>query len=451
MAACGSQRVDVDLSGVVILKRLVEGARVAISAVGYSAAEFLHDGRSDFSIALRPNTLRGEIRDSLGGELVNGAAVSVVSLGKVITSSVTEADGRYSFLNLPSSPVKLVVSAVDCDRFEIEVGPLTEIDVYLDPFKVRGIYMPLGILVSRERVQGLVDLVRRTKLNTIVVDVKNDRGWLAYPSEVAAAVRSGAYRSEVMDVGEFLSLCHENNIYVIARLVVFKDSTLVSAYPQWAVRTKSGELWRDSEGSSWGDPFREEVQSYNIAVAREVAALGFDELQFDYLRFPSDGAVQETRYQRESTRQSRCDAVEDFCARLERELEPYPVLLSADVFGLTVWVSPEEDMGIGQRIIDIAPYMDYISPMLYPATFAPGSLGYDEPVLHPYEVVYRSCIELAKRTTTPIRPWLQHYRYTVGQMRLQREAAGDATTEGWMFWNAAGRYDEGVFDPAQLP
>ena len=139
----------------------------------------------------------------------------------------------------------------------------------------------------------------------------------------------------------------------------------------------------------------------------------------------------------------------EFCGRLQHQLERYPVVLSADIFGLTAWVSREEDMGIGQRVIDIAPHMDYVSPMLYPATFVEGNLGYDDPTEYPYEIVYRSCSELAERTVTRIRPWLQHYRYSVEEMRLQRQAADDAGTRGWMFWNAAGKYDEQVFDPAE--
>ena len=127
------------------------------------------------------------------------------------------------------------------------------------------------------------------------------------------------------------------------------------------------------------------------------------------------------------------------------------VLLSADLFGLTPWVDSEKDMGIGQRVIDIAPSMDYLSPMLYPATFTTGNLGLDEPLRYPYEVVYRSCVELARKTNTRVRPWLQHYswkgfEYGVREMQLQMQAAEDAGTFGWMFWQAGGRYLADSFD-----
>jgi len=445
----GFEHLTTDATGTVTVKRLLKGTELSVSAAGYAAVDFTYDGEEIVSVALRPNILRGVVRDRSSGQLVTGADVSIVCAGDAFAFTATATDGQYAFANLPCAPTTVTVSAAEYETIQTTVGPVTEIDVYLKPFRVKGIYMPLGILVSEARVHGLMDLVERTELNAIVVDIKNDRGWLAYSSDVAVARQSGAYKSEVMDIGEFLSLCQEKDIYVIARLVVFKDSTLVAAYPQWAVRTDSGEIYVDSEGSSWGDPFRQEVWDYNIAIAREVAALGFDELQFDYLRFPSDGSVQKTRYRQDSTRESRCKAMAEFCGRLRRQLETYPVELSADIFGLTAWVSREEDMGIGQRVIDIAPHMDYLSPMLYPATFVEGNLGYDDPTEYPYEIVYRSCVELAERTETRIRPWLQHYRYSVKEMRLQRQAADDAGTRGWMFWNAAGKYDEQVFDPAE--
>ncbi|MGB9880848.1 MAG: putative glycoside hydrolase [Anaerolineae bacterium] len=450
LVICGSDHFMTDASGTVVIKRLHHGSLLSIQADGYAAVEYQYSSGDTASILLRPNTLRGVVRDSTDKHPLADVEVTLLSAGEEVTSTLTDADGQYAFRDLPPS-LTLVAAAVDYDRFEAPVGPVTEMDVYLKRFEVRGIYMPLGILTSEQRVRELIELVERTELNTIVVDVKNDRGWLAYPSAEVKAQQSGAYQPRVMDIKQFLALCKEKGIYTIARLVVFKDSTLATAYPELAVHKPNGDLWTDFEGSAWLDPFLAEVQDYNIAIAKEVALLGFDELQFDYLRFPSDGNVREIIYSQESTLESRCKAINEFCARLRDELKPCGVLLSADVFGLTVWVAPEEDMGIGQRVIDIAPYMDYISPMLYPATFISGNLGYDNPLLYPYEVVYRSCIELAKRTQTRIRPWLQHYSwnnvvYGAKEMRLQKQAAADAKTYGWMFWNAAGKYDAKSFD-----
>jgi hypothetical protein len=452
----------VDEDGVAVVKRLPHGAVLSVEAAGYTSEQIVFGGEDTISATLRPNTLRGVARDVTDGQPVAGALVVATAGDQVIGSYVTGEDGRYHFEHLPPS-LALTIAAMDYEPARAVAEEVTEIDLHLEPFSVRGIYLPFGLLTSEVRVRELVDLVDRTELNAIVVDIKSDRGWLAYPSDIPAAQHSRAYKSEVMDVNALLALCREKGIYTIARLVLFKDPSLAAAYPEWAVRTEDDQVWADGEGSAWGDPFRSEVQDYNIAIAQEVATLGFDELQFDYLRFPSDGAVDRVRYVEESTSESRSDAIVGFCARLRAALDSYAVVISADVFGLTVWVSPEEDMGIGQRVVDIAPYVDYISPMLYPATFVSGNLGYEDPLEHPYELIYRSCVELYQRIQThvplsaewpKVRPWLQHYSadgvvYGVEEMNLQKQAAADAQTRGWMFWNAAGKYLEEAFAPAQ--
>ena len=445
----GTEQLSTDAGGVVILKRLIKGARLSVQATAHAAAEYVHDGGDKASIALRPNTLRGVISDHGTGKRVPGATVAAISSGRVITAAVTDAEGRYALLDLPH-PITLVVAAAGYDRPELEVAPVTELDVRLEPLQVKGIYMPLGILTNEARVRELIDLVQRTELNAIVVDIKNDRGWLAFPSQAAEAQRSGAYSPMVMDVRKFIAWCREAGVYTVARLVLFKDETLIAAYPDWGVQTDEQLPWKDSSGAAWADPFRPEVQAYNVAIAKEVAALGFDELQFDYLRFPSDGSISKTRYLHESTGESRCAAIRDFCAQLRHELQPYGVLLSADLFGMTAWVT-DDDMGIGQRVMDIAPYMDYISPMLYPATFTDAIIDYAEPVKHPYEIVYRSCVAVQKNTKTRVRPWLQHYSWggvTYGEqeLRLQKKAASDTATSGWIFWNSSGVYNEKAFD-----
>ena len=459
----GSVESVTDASGLAVLKRLLPNETLFIHAAGYEAVEHLynpgaepaaeHPNGCSVSVSLRPNTLQGVVREAREHKPLAGATVRMMSAGQIITSTVTDKDGRYSFQGVPSS-ITLTVTALDHERQEKPVGQATEMDVDLQRFEVRGIYLPLGLLTSQRRVLELIDLVDQTELNAIVVDMKNDRGWLAFPSELPEARRSKAYQPDVMDVHRFLELCQEKGIYTIARIVLFKDPYTAATNPEWAVRAADDQLYVDTEGSTWLDPFRIEVQDYLVAMAREVAAFGFDELQFDYIRFPSDGSAIKAKYSQESTLESRCTTIREFCARLRRELDPYGVTLSADLFGLTVWVDPERDMGIGQRVIDIAPYMDYLSPMLYPATFTSGNLGYDEPMQYPYEVVYRSCLELSKRTATRVRPWLQHYSwkgvdYGTKELRLEKKAAEDAATYGWMFWHAGGKYDANVFDAVE--
>ncbi len=159
-----------------------------------------------------------------------------------------------------------------------------------------------------------------------------------------------------------------------------------------------------------------------------------------------------------SEMEDRCAAMGEFCAEMYQAVSTTPAFLSADIFGLTVWVDPTFDMGIGQRVDDIAPHVDYLSPMLYPQTFGVGNLDYENPQLYPYEVVYRSVRVTHRRTTTLVRPWLQHYTIGVdyGTTELLKEMAGaeNSGSCGWMYWNAGGQYDESIFQPGavnQLP
>jgi hypothetical protein len=258
-----------------------------------------------------------------------------------------------------------------------------------------------------------------------------------------------------MGLEEVLALCQAKGIYTIARIVAFKDDPLAHGRLDLAVVTAAGEVWHDGEKLGWGNPFRKEVQQYIIDLAVEIAGLGFDELQFDYIRFPSDGNLRAIVYEEQNTAATRTAAVRGFMARLRRALRPTGVFTSADLFGLTVWVVPEEDMGIGQRVDDIAPFFDYVCPMVYPSTFAPGTLGYSVPWEHPYDIVYQSQRRAGRRVLHPtrVRPWLQHYSlygvpYGPEELGLQRQAAEDAGAAGWCFWNAGGRYNVEFFAPA---
>jgi hypothetical protein len=211
------------------------------------------------------------------------------------------------------------------------------------------------------------------------------------------------------------------------------------------------------------DPFRTEVWDYNIAVAKEVIKRGVDEVQFDYVRFPSDGPVlRECVYSQENSEASRCAAIEGFLAKAYAELKPLGAYVAADVFGLTGFAP--NDMGIGQHVADMSKHLDYLCPMVYPSTFAANTGGIAIPPAQPYEIVYWSLEWFQKSLkdvpNVQIRPWLQAYQdyafkvpYTVKEMRVQRQAAEDQGIVGWMYWNAACKYLPELFnpDPAKSP
>jgi len=459
--------VQTDAGGQATFVRVGLGETFQTQAQDYAPAEVTYQGQDRLQIALHPTALRGTVRDINTGQPVTGA---LIYLGETIAAA--GSDGAYELKNLPLEPI-LTVKASGYRKEKLTLGPAPAsdpppslipcspspcLDIALTPFEARGLYIPFVLLGKPEKITELIDLVDRTELNAIVVDVKSDRGFLAYRSQVPLAIEMGVggERKGWLSLKELLKLCQDKDIYTIARIVVFKDNPLAHFKPECAARRADGTIWLDREGLGWTLPYLQEVQDYNIAIAREVAAMGFDELQFDYIRFPSDGDITTIVYDEKQTLETRTATIRTFMERLTAGLKPFGVFTSADVFGLTVWVSPYSDMGIGQRVQDIAPYVDYLCPMLYPATFEPGNLGYANPLLYPYDVIYRSQLEAVKRVpiTTKVRPWLQHYSrpdvaYGPEQYQAQRQAAEDADSCGWTFWNAGGIYDTEFFERGQ--
>ena len=340
--------------------------------------------------------------------------------------------------------------------YQVCSNPPPEIDycyeVFLEKQAIKAIYVPFVFLAQADTIESYFDFVEATEVNAIIIDVKGDLGQLAWDTEVELADALGidGPRAGWMSLEAFVQAAKARNIYTIARMVMFKDNPLALNYPELAVTYADGRVWLDGEGLGWANPFLESVWHYNIDLAVEVAQFGFDEINLDYIRFPSDGNISAIAYAQENTGETRTTAIRSFISRMDAALSPYPVFLSADVFGLTVWVEPEEGMNIGQRVIDIDPYVDYLAPMIYPSTFIPGNLGLADPSADPYTVIYRSQMAAMARVKplTLVRPWLQGYWYSSTEMLLQKQAANDAGSAGWMWWNSAGVYDASVFESA---
>lgn len=320
---------------------------------------------------------------------------------------------------------------------------------------VKALYMTFYAIGSQDYRDHVFGLIEDTELNAVVIDVKGDRGYVAFPSRLALAEEIGAQDVLTMkDIDEVMAYFKAKGIYTIARIVVFKDDPLAQARPDLAVRDgRSGGLWVDNEGLAWTDPFREEVWDYNIAIAREAAGKGFDEIQFDYTRFPTDGYVAGAVFSRPPTDESRQAAIQGFLARAGQALKPLGAKVALDTFGYTSW--RDDDMGIGQRLEDLAPLVDVISPMVYPSTFADGIPGYANAVAHPYEIVFYSLDKAMERvadTGVEIRPWLQDFPdyafdrrpYTALDVLAQKRAAYDAGASGWMLWDPRVKYSRGA-------
>ncbi len=334
-------------------------------------------------------------------------------------------------------------------------GPLR---VTLRPQVIKAAYLSyygVGDAAIRGRV---LELAAHTELNAVVIDVKGDRGWILWPTEIELARAVGAQGPATQrDFDALMRNLKARGIYTIARIVTFKDNILATHRPDLAVMdTDTGRPWLDTERLAWTDPFREEVWDYNIAIGREAVARGFDEVQFDYVRFPTDGRLSAARYARANTRESRLPAIAGFLERARRELGAAGAFVAADVFGYTAF--NDNDTDIGQRIEELAPHVDVVSPMVYPSGYHRGIPGYRNPVENPYKVVFESVRLIRKRATgtrAVVRPWLQDFRdyafdrrvFGVPQLRAQTKGADDAGGIGWMLWNPRNDYTGAALQP----
>jgi hypothetical protein len=373
---------------------------------------------------------------------------AIVTLGREVAT--TDADGRFT---LPDghdacAPATLGTRAPGFNRVERSFGR-DDSTILLEPLDARALYLSFYGIGSKVLRGNALDLIERTPLNALVIDVKGDLGKIPYPSEVALANEIGARTTTtVKDMRGLVADLKAKGVYLIARIVVFKDDVLAKARPELAVRTGDGAPFKDREKLQWVDPTRRAVWDYNLAIAEEAARLGFDEIQFDYVRFPDRRGVV---FSQPNTEANRVAAIGGFLAAARERLIPYNVFLSADLFGYVAW--NQNDTDIGQTLAAVAPSVDYLSLMLYPSGFQFGIPGYRNPVQAPYETVHLTLKRASQRTGLPatrFRPWLQAFKdyafdrrhFSDAEIRAQIRASEKFGSTGWMLWNPRNAYSD---------
>lgn len=396
------------------------------------------------ALALPPAlAIDGVVYSQAGHGAIAGATVT--SGG---ASTQTDAAGRF---HLPAAGPAVAVRAPGYARRQLAyAGDGAPLRLELAPFQAKALYLSSYGIGSDALREAALALVKQTELNALVIDVKSDRGMIPYASSIALAERIGAQKVRtVKDMPALIAQLHQQNIYLIARIVVFKDDPLANARPDLALKNRQGQLWRDGEDLSWVDPMRQEVWQYNLDIAEEAARLGFDEIQFDYVRFPDAPGAQ---YAQPSTQASRVDAVSGFLGAARARLAPYNVFVAADIFGYVLWNT--DDTAIGQQLERLTESLDYICPMLYPSGFKWGIPNYRNPLEHPYDIVYRSLQRARQRTGLDgarFRPWLQGFSdyafdrrpFGAAEVQAQIDGAAAAQASGWMLWNPRNRYASG--------
>jgi hypothetical protein len=446
----GSATAVTGADGTAVLRTL-GGATVEASADGFDPGTGTVPDEKGLTISLRPNIVTGVVTDG-DGKPIAGVRVFVDG---AVQPVVTDAQGRYRLPEVPEQGSLIY----KMPGYRLGVIPIDEQmtkDVALTSFVARALYAPSAVFEAAGRLDAMLDLIDRTEVNAMVIDVKETAGNLYWATDLPAATAVGAVMEHpLFQLDELLPKLKERGIYTIARLVVMKDNTLGKAKPDLAVRNAAtGEPWRDYRGGIWLDPYNAGVAEYIAALAGDLADKGFDEVQLDYVRFYSDGDYATADTNLPNTQSFRLPAIRRLFRVVSDALMTKRAFFSADVFPISFIAT--DDQGIGQRPEVIMPYVDYFSPMVYPSHYGPFTFKFEVPNDHPYEVINETLKIMNQQSAglrMVIRPWIQDFGYgpfapyTAAQVLQEMKAASDNGAKGWMIWNAQARFTESALAP----
>lgn len=396
-----------------------------------------------------PGEVAGILRNSDGRPIARGWVSDGTSF------AFTDADGVFRF-----EPGKIAagatLTAFGTGYHILDIPAPTDgtpLDLVLEIQPIRGLYFNPNLSYNQEDIDRFITIANTTEINAVVIDIKEE---LVFYDTAVPLFHDAGVVNPLLDLPALLAQFHDNDIYTIARLVVFKDSAVAEKFPELAVLdTQTGGLWRDMNGIAWVNPMDHTLWDANINLAVEAANLGFSEVQYDYIRFPTDGDLSAVGYGLENTQENREAAIEKFLQRSYERLIPTGTRLSADIFGYTVMV--EDDLGIGQNLDQLAPHLDYLSPMVYPSHWPEGSMALDgHPNDFPYETIEISmglAVNQLDGQALKFRPWLQDFNmpnmreYGDAEVRAQIDAVTDLGLSGWLIWDPNNEYHDGAFAP----
>jgi hypothetical protein len=341
------------------------------------------------------------------------------------------------------------------------------------PVPVRAVYMSSWVAASPTPLKRVMDLIETTEVNAVVLDIKDATGRISFLTEDPIIKATNSPENRIKNIREFINGLHAKNIYVIGRISTFQDPYLTKVHPDWALTKKSdGTVWKDRKGLAFLDPANQGARDYLLALANASFEVGFDEINFDYIRYPSDGNVKDINYRlmtdANGVTATRADNIESFIKFVNEGIRAKnpTAKTSADLFGLTT--TEKTDMGIGQVLEKALPYFDYIGPMIYPSHYAKGEYGIAHPAIRPYETVTKALAGAKAKIDaihadptvsdavkahvqySQIRPWLQDFSinnvtYTADMIKQQMKATYDAGLDSWMMWDPSNKYTTAAY------
>jgi hypothetical protein len=409
-------------------------ATLVVTAPGHITGSFDVVGLPDGPLFLQmePQILKGRVTTS-NGVGVEGATVQV---GDLVVD--TEEFGSFEITAAPTGPVEVTKAAwapvtADWD------GSESRLELTLDPFMVRGLRVDAETAADPDRLEAILRLADTTMVNTLVLDTKNEAGTVHHASEVAFPASIGN-PAAFYDVEEVLAAAETRDLYTITRVVTFQDPVAALEMPDNAIHDVDGGLWFNNSGFGWLDPTDREAWEYPLSLATEACGLGFDEIQFDYVRFPTDGDISRVVTDEDVDGTTRTETIAAFLDEARNRLHPLGCAVSADIFAIVL--STEDDQGLGQRPESLSRSVDALSPMVYPSHYSPGWLGYGNPNDYPAEVTANALESGMPRIVggAVLRPWLQGFSWTAEEIAaaiFEAEYRG----LGWMLWNARSEHD----------
>lgn len=377
----------------------------------------------------------------------------------VIATALVTAAVFGLYVGVPSTHIS--ENAIANENFlvgsVIELPAIGRTVTHIDtPEAVKAVYMTSWVAGTSSMRERLLSLIDETEVNAVVIDIKDDTGKISFQidSEPFKSLKSSENR--IPNIEEFIDRLHEKDIYVIGRIATFQDPYLIKSWSEEAVKTATDttKLWRDRKGLGWFDAGSQKVWDYVIELAKVSYDVGFDEINFDYIRFPSDGNMKDIHFPL-SEGKSKPEVLEGFFAYVNEKLRAveHPIPISADIFGMTT--TNTDDLGIGQVLEKALPYFDYVCPMVYPSHYPNNWNGFANPAENPYEVIHEAMGKAVERAVAmgedpdKLRPWLQDFNlgatYTAEMVREQIEATYDVGLDSWLMWDPKNIYTKKAF------
>lgn len=411
----------------------------------------------------------------------------VPELENGVLSGNREDEGEEDGEDVESFGGENAVTKADAALLEEEAnaGPQIVIETAKErtPVKVKGIYVSAYVAGMEEMMDKIIQQIDRTELNAVVIDVKDDHGKITFSMDSPMIQELGACTGYIPDIRKLVAKLKEHGIYLIARIPAFRDPYLAQVRPEWCCKQQDGSVFQDRSGMAWVNPYKQEAWDYLVEIGKMAGKAGFDEVQFDYIRFCTERGMNQVIFEESDVQnRDRQEIILEFIRYAYDALAKEGLFVSADVFGV-VMSSGEDAYSVGQNFAEMASSLDYLCPMIYPSHYSDGYFGIAHPDTRPYDTVTaalaESKVSLAQTGQTAgaepaatenvmageepaakavIRPWLQdftasylphHISYGPQQVREQIQAVYDAGYEEWILWDAAVSYHYDGLLPAQ--